>query len=51
MSKASDYMETNSLKLHPYKVTAHARELLTKLGRMMLAMHRVYWCYENPEAV
>jgi len=44
-------METNSLKLYPYKVTAHARVLLTKLGRMTLALYRVYWCYENPEAV
>jgi hypothetical protein len=51
MSKASAYMETNPLKLHPYKVTAHARILLTKLGRMMLALHRVYRCYESPEAV
>jgi len=51
MTKASAYMETNSLKLHPYKITVHARMLLTKLGRMMLALHRVHRCYENPEAV
>jgi hypothetical protein len=51
MTKASAYMETNPLKLHPYQATAHARVLLTKLGRMTLALHRVYWCYENPEAV
>jgi hypothetical protein len=51
MSKSSAYMETNPLKLHPYKVTAHARILLTKLGRVTLALHRVYWCYKNPGAV
>jgi len=41
----------NPSKLHPNKVTDHARILLTELGRMRLALHRVYWCYENPEAV
>jgi len=51
MSKASACMETNPLKLDPYKITAHARTLLTKLGRMTLALLRVYRCYENPEAV
>jgi hypothetical protein len=51
MSIASAHMETNPLKLYPYKVTAHARTLLTKLERMMLALHGVYQCYENPEAV
>jgi hypothetical protein len=50
MSKASAYMEKTPLKLHPNKVIAHARILLTTLGRMRLALHRVYWCFENREA-
>jgi hypothetical protein len=51
MSKASAYTETKPFKATSKQSYSSCKNILTKLGRMRLALHRVYWCYENPEAV